>query len=72
MVLDETHTQVCGYGGLKGRWKVRADGIVLGKMIGGGIPLGAYGTRSLRTSIATVSYTVYMIPLLMQKSLLLF
>jgi glutamate-1-semialdehyde 2,1-aminomutase len=42
-VLDETHTQVCGLGGLLRMWSLRCDAIILGKVIGGGIPLGAYG-----------------------------
>jgi glutamate-1-semialdehyde aminotransferase len=48
LVIDETHTQVCGRGGLTGQWHLDPDLITLGKSIAGGVPLGAYGmTREL-------------------------
>jgi glutamate-1-semialdehyde 2,1-aminomutase len=48
LVIDETHTQVCGPGGLTGQWNLEPDLITLGKSIAGGVPLGAYGmTREL-------------------------
>jgi len=43
LVLDETHTLICGPGGLTGRWGLDPDVVVAGKAIGGGVPLGAYG-----------------------------
>jgi glutamate-1-semialdehyde aminotransferase len=43
LVLDETHTLICGPGGLCGRWGLRPDIVTMGKAIGGGVPLGAYG-----------------------------
>ncbi len=43
LVLDETHTLVCGPGGLVGRWQLDPDIVTIGKSIGGGIPVGAYG-----------------------------
>ena len=43
LVLDETHTLVCGPGGLVGRWGLDPDMVTIGKSIGGGIPVGAYG-----------------------------
>lgn len=42
-MLDETHTQVCGPGGLTGQWDLHPDLVVLGKSFAGGVPLGAYG-----------------------------
>ena len=30
LLIDETHTQVCGPGGLKGEWDLSCDGIILG------------------------------------------
>ena len=43
LVLDETHTLICGPGGLTREWGLEPDIVVLGKAIGGGLPLGAYG-----------------------------
>jgi glutamate-1-semialdehyde 2,1-aminomutase len=43
LVIDETHTQICGPGGLTKRWGLEPDVITLGKSIGGGVPIGAYG-----------------------------
>jgi len=43
LVLDETHTLVTGPGGLVARWGLDPDVVTLGKSIGGGIPVGAYG-----------------------------
>src|SRR5207237_582163 len=42
-VLDETHTQITGPGGLTKHWGLEPDVVTLGKSIGGGIPIGAYG-----------------------------
>ena len=48
LIIDETHTQVCGPGGLSGQWGLESDLVTMGKSIAGGIPLGAYGmTREL-------------------------
>lgn len=46
LALDETHTQMAGIGGLTGRWGLESDFVVLGKSIGGGIAVGAYGMTS--------------------------
>jgi glutamate-1-semialdehyde 2,1-aminomutase len=46
LAIDETHTQMCGPGGLTGRWGLEPDLLILGKSIGGGVPVGAYGMRS--------------------------
>ncbi len=46
LLLDETHTQMAGPGGLTGRWNLDPDMVILGKSIGGGVPVGAYGMRS--------------------------
>jgi glutamate-1-semialdehyde aminotransferase len=43
LVVDETHTLICGPGGLVRRWGLEPDVVVLGKSIGGGVPVGAYG-----------------------------
>ncbi len=53
LVLDETHTQICGPGGLTKRWGLEPDVVTLGKSIGGGVPIGAYGvTAELAERIA--------------------
>jgi glutamate-1-semialdehyde 2,1-aminomutase len=43
LVIDETHTQVCGPGGLTGHWGLEPDLLTLGKSAAGGTPFGAYG-----------------------------
>ena len=43
LALDETHTLVCGPGGLVERWSLRPDMVSVGKSVAGGIPMGAYG-----------------------------
>jgi glutamate-1-semialdehyde aminotransferase len=41
--LDETHTLICAPGGLTALWGLQPDMVVVGKAVGGGLPLGAYG-----------------------------
>ena len=49
LILDEVHTQTVAYGGLTRAWGLEPDVITLGKSLGGGIPVGAYGmTGDLR------------------------
>jgi glutamate-1-semialdehyde aminotransferase len=43
LILDETHTQICAPGGLTQRLGLEPDVVTLGKSIGGGVPVGAYG-----------------------------
>lgn len=43
MIVDETISLRAGYGGLQGVYKVKPDLTVMGKIIGGGIPVGAVG-----------------------------
>ena len=42
-VIDETHTHVCAFGGLKRAWNLDCDILVLGKGVAGGLPVGLYG-----------------------------
>ena len=42
LVIDEAHTHVCAFGGLKRAWGLDCDILVLGKAIAGGIPAGLY------------------------------
>lgn len=43
LLIDETHTQVCGPGGLTRQWGLDPDLLTLGKSAAGGVPFGAYG-----------------------------
>jgi glutamate-1-semialdehyde aminotransferase len=46
LAFDETHTMVCGLGGLVGAWGLEGDAVAFGKSLGGGIPIGAYGVSA--------------------------
>ncbi len=55
LVVDEAHTLVCAYGGLKRVWNIDCDILVFGKAISGGIPVGLYGiTEELSNFIETM------------------
>ncbi|CAN5301839.1 aspartate aminotransferase family protein [soil metagenome] len=43
LINDETHTFSAGPGGATRLWGLEPDILVIGKSIGGGIPIGAYG-----------------------------
>lgn len=43
LIVDETHTLMCGFNGLGGRIGLQPDMVTVGKAIGGGVPFGAYG-----------------------------
>lgn len=43
LVIDETHTMCAGPGGCTAVWGLEPDLLVVGKAIGGGIPVAAYG-----------------------------
>jgi glutamate-1-semialdehyde aminotransferase len=45
LAIDEVHTLVCAHAGLTGDWGLEPDFLVLGKAIGAGVPLAAYGMR---------------------------
>ena len=52
-ILDETHTLSAGPGGMTAQLGLKPDALVLGKTIGGGIAVGAYGmTETLAETIA--------------------
>lgn len=46
LIIDETHTFSAGPGGMTQRDGLEPDIVVIGKAIGGGIPIGAYGTSA--------------------------
>jgi glutamate-1-semialdehyde 2,1-aminomutase len=53
LIIDETHTLSAGPGGCTAAWGLRPDAVTLGKSIGGGMPIGAYGvTAELAERIA--------------------
>ncbi|CAN5234160.1 aspartate aminotransferase family protein [soil metagenome] len=43
LVIDETHTMCAGPGGATAAWGLEPDFLVVGKAIGGGVPVAAYG-----------------------------
>ncbi len=43
LLIDETHTLSAGAGGCTAAWGLEPDLLTLGKAIGGGIPIGAFG-----------------------------
>jgi glutamate-1-semialdehyde 2,1-aminomutase len=43
LINDETHTFSAGPGGATAAWRLSPDVVTIGKAIGGGIPVGAYG-----------------------------
>ena len=46
LIIDETHTLSAGPGGCTAAWGLEPDAVTLGKSIGGGVPIGAYGVTS--------------------------
>jgi glutamate-1-semialdehyde 2,1-aminomutase len=46
LVIDETHTLCCGPGGYTRAEGLEPDLLTIGKPIGGGVPIGAYGFTS--------------------------
>ncbi|MGD9603440.1 MAG: aspartate aminotransferase family protein [Gammaproteobacteria bacterium] len=46
LVIDETITLRAGYRGLQARYGVHPDLVIMGKIIGGGLPIGAVGGRA--------------------------
>ena len=46
LVIDETHTICLGPGGATAAWGLEPDFLVIGKTIGGGMPVAAYGMSS--------------------------
>ena len=54
LIIDETHTFSAGPGGCTAAWGLEPDAVTLGKSIGGGVPIGAYGVSAeLAERIAT-------------------
>jgi len=56
LVIDETHTLICGPGGLVRIWGLEPDVVTLGKSIGAGVPIGAYGmTEDVASALETTA-----------------
>jgi glutamate-1-semialdehyde 2,1-aminomutase len=56
LVIDETHTLICGPGGLVRIWGLEPDVVTLGKSIGAGVPIGAYGmTEAVSSALDPVA-----------------
>lgn len=51
LVIDETHTQVCGPGGLTREWGLEPDLVTLGESAAGGLPFGAYGMTAALAAV---------------------
>jgi glutamate-1-semialdehyde 2,1-aminomutase len=43
LIYDETHTMSMGPGGCVRAWDLRPDAVTMGKALGAGVPIGAYG-----------------------------
>lgn len=57
LIIDETHTICAGPGGCTREWSLEPDFLVIGKTIGGGVPVAAYGmtaevARQLESSMS--------------------
>ncbi|MGN9911579.1 transaminase [Phytohabitans sp. LJ34] len=53
LVNDETHTFSAGPGGATAAWGLEPDAVTIGKAIGGGVPIGAYGlTEELAAALS--------------------
>jgi glutamate-1-semialdehyde 2,1-aminomutase len=46
LIYDETHTLSAGPGGCTAAWELRPDLVTLGKALGAGVPIGAYGVSA--------------------------
>jgi glutamate-1-semialdehyde 2,1-aminomutase len=46
LVIDETHTLSMGWGGCTRAWALEPDVVTVGKAIGGGVPIGAFGVST--------------------------
>jgi glutamate-1-semialdehyde 2,1-aminomutase len=55
LIIDETHTICVGPGGATASWQLTPDMLVIGKPIGGGMPVAAFGmTAELASRLGTV------------------
>jgi len=59
LVIDETITLRAGYHGLQGRYGLRGDLTIMGKIIGGGLPIGAVGGRAELFELGEAGYVYH-------------
>jgi glutamate-1-semialdehyde 2,1-aminomutase len=59
LVLDETQTLPMAYGGLKSAWDIACDMVVLGKSLGGGVPVAALGMSDEIAALIDHDYAPY-------------
>ncbi len=59
LALDETQTLPMAYGGLMRAWGLEADTITLGKSLGGGIPVAAYGLNEALVGLIDREFAPY-------------
>lgn len=53
LIIDETHTQICAWGGLSRAWNIQGDMLTLGKTVAAGIATGVYGmTKEIADFVA--------------------
>jgi glutamate-1-semialdehyde 2,1-aminomutase len=53
LINDETHTFSAGPGGATAAWDLSPDVVTIGKAIGGGVPVGAYGLSAELAAMLT-------------------
>ncbi len=58
LIIDETHTICAGPGGATAAWGLDPDMLVIGKTIGGGIPVAAYGMSAAIADRVRASMTI--------------
>jgi glutamate-1-semialdehyde aminotransferase len=58
LIIDETHTVCAGSGGMTGALGLEPDMLVIGKTIGGGIPVATYGMSADIAARVSASITV--------------
>ncbi len=59
LLIDETQTLPCAYGGLVREWALEPDFVVLGKALGGGIPTSVYGMSEEIAGLIDREYEPY-------------
>ena len=61
LLVDETQTLPCAFGGLVREWGLEPDFVVLGKSLGGGVPTSAYGMSHEIAGLIDREYVPYQV-----------